>query len=329
MRDIPLKHLESCGLLEPVASGGRDERLWLDCDLASLAEHRLGDTTGPFGLTDARREDWQARATADKPHTLDRRNGYERCYWLLEGAERVGTIALSRMAYGMADARVSSLYVFPSRRGRGVGQRALERLGAALADQDCGYRLDTCWAWQRVLRFYLRRGLWVYMWKRELTLHWARALPRHLIEVTDEAVTLSAQAGDRRVVLATGRTHGDRLELDVPPPETWEGTPFHEVAWNADSTLSLALALEGRAMRRSPEDAERCRGADCGAPEALARKIEIWEAHDRAYGWKVETPRIPGLEYPSWAELEARWEAERAAFEAELAARHAGTPDQG
>ncbi len=35
------------GLCAPVEIGGAEERLWLDCDLASLAEGRLGDPTDP------------------------------------------------------------------------------------------------------------------------------------------------------------------------------------------------------------------------------------------------------------------------------------------
>ncbi|HEX4935896.1 MAG TPA: hypothetical protein VFV33_22100, partial [Gemmatimonadaceae bacterium] len=51
------------------------------------------------------------------------------------------------------------------------------------------------------------------------------------------------------------------------------------------------------------------RDADGGAPEALANKIVQWEAFDRAQGWHVDQPRIPGLAYPTWDDLEARWAA--------------------
>jgi ribosomal protein S18 acetylase RimI-like enzyme len=321
MREVPLEHVEQSGLVEPVEDTGADARLWLDCDLASLAEHRLGDPTDPRALTDARREVWEQRATLEGSGTVAERNAYGRCYWLLDGGERVGTVALSRMVYGFSDARLSSLYVFPSKRGVGVGRRALERLAATLGEKDFGYRLDTCWAWQRTVRFYLRTGHWIYMWKRDLTFSTRHGQPRPLVEVRDDAITLSAEAEGRRAVLAVARTRGDRLELDDIHPDTWKGTPFASVAWEAISTLSLALALEGRPLVRSQEAWEDARGCDGGPPESLAQKIEVWEAFDRAHGWSVETPRIPGLRYPTWAEFEARWEAEDAAFEAELAAR--------
>jgi hypothetical protein len=33
-----------CGMFVPVPLGGEEERSWLDCDLASLAENRFGDS---------------------------------------------------------------------------------------------------------------------------------------------------------------------------------------------------------------------------------------------------------------------------------------------
>lgn len=311
MREIPLEHLEARGLIEPVR-GVDDERYWLDCDLASLAEHRIGDATDPRELTDARRDEWARRVTLEGPSSIEERNEYGRCCWLREGAERVGTVALSRTVFGGADARLSSLYVFPSKRGGGVGRRALERIAAALGERRFGYRLDTCWTWQRTVRFYLRTGHWIYMWKRDLTFRARHGAPRPILDVSDDAVTLSAEAEGRRAVLAVARTTGGRLEIDEPPPDTWKNTPFEHVAWEALSTLSLALALEGRPLVRSPRHREDLGGADGGPPEALAQRIEVWEAFDRARGWTVETPRIPGLAYPTWAELEARWDAEDA-----------------
>lgn len=313
MREVPLEHVEQSGLVEPVDLVGADARLWLDCDLASLAEHRLNDATDPRALTDARRDAWQQKATLEGPSPIAERNEYGRCYWLLEGSERVGTVALSRVRYGVADTRVSSLYVFPSRRRTGVGRRALARLAAALGEKGFGYQLDTCWAWQPAVRFYLRAGHWVLTWKRDLTFTAAEGLPKPLIEVSDDAITLSAEARGRRVLLATARTRGDRLTLDDAPLSTQAGGPFAAVARLAESTLALALALEGRPLVRSRRAWADNRDADGGPPEALAQKITAWEAFDRAQGWCVETPRIPGLAYPSWAEFEANWEAANAA----------------
>lgn len=319
MEDVPHDAIVRSGLVEPVATGGADERLWLDCDLASLAEHRLGDPTDPRALTPERRELWVERATSDGCTSLAARR-YERCYWLLEGAVRVGTIALSEMTYGLADVRVSSFYVLPTLRGRGVGRCALDRLAAALAAEGFGFRLDTAWSWRRTVRFYQRAGLWVFMWKRDLTLVGGRGLPAPVVDVGEREATLAVMKAPSPVVLASARYEGDRLAMELAPKEIASDPALGDAYWHAASTLALALAMEGKPLVRSPEAWARCRHADAGAPEGLAQKITVWEAFDRAQGWRVEQPRIPGLEYPTWEAFEARWEAERAAFDAELAA---------
>jgi GNAT superfamily N-acetyltransferase len=323
MDRVPLEDVEASGIVARVAPG-RDERLWLDCELASLAEHRLGDATDPRALTDDRRDDWLARATLEAPWPLARREAHERAWWLVEDGARVGTLALSRALFGVVEARVSSFYVFPALRGAGVGARALARLGATLAARGLGYRLDTCWAWQRTVRFYLRQGLWLRMWKHDLTLAGGLGQPAHDIVVEPDAVTLFGVAGSERAMLARARTRGGRLALDGPSPAAFDETPFARVASHARTTLSLALALEGRCLVRSARHLVDARGSDCDAPEGIARRIEVWEAFDRAQGWRVETPRIPGLTYPTWESLEARWEAERLAWDAERKARTPG-----
>jgi GNAT superfamily N-acetyltransferase len=282
------------GVVTPVDLGGADERLWLDCDLASLAENRLGDRTDPHGLDEARRAEWQAKATTERPYSLAVRGKFERCYWLLEGGERAGTLSIGTSTVGTRSLRLASFYVFPSHRGRGVGQHALARVEEALGQNDLGLRLDTCWSWQRTVRFYMAAGLWVYMWKRDLTLSWDAQTPRPIVEIGEREATLSVARGADRVLLARARRRGDALELDEPPRKLQKDRRIGEAYWQATSTLSLALALAG------------------WPPEALAHKITVWEAWDRHHGWRVETPRIPGLAYPTWTELTARWEAELA-----------------
>jgi len=306
MREIPHDALLQLGLIAPVAPGD-DERLWLDCDLAALAEHRLGDATDPRLLTANRRARWAERATTDGEWSIADRT-YQGCYWLLEGGERVGTIALSHSIFGGADARVASFYVLPTLRGMGVGGRALKRLGAALGERGLGFRLDTAWTWRRTVRFYQRAGLWVYMWKRDLTLCWDRHTPRPIVEVGEREATLAVTRGGERVVLARATYEGDRLTLDEAPRGLADDRSLGEAYWLATSTLALALAMEGKALVRSPEQWEASYYADGGAPEALAYKITLWEAFDRAQGWRVEQARIPGLAYPTWEEFEASWE---------------------
>src|SRR4051812_35394861 len=136
------------GILSPVDLGGADERRWLDHDLASLAENRLGDTLDPRELDDARRADWTARATRERVRSLRHRSEYERCYWIVEDSERVGTIALSAMLGGRR-VHAASFYVLPPYRGRGIGRRALGGVQEVLARHDTDLRLDTSWCWQR------------------------------------------------------------------------------------------------------------------------------------------------------------------------------------
>lgn len=310
--DIESVHEElvRAGVVVKAALGGPEERAWLDCDLASLAENRLGDLLDPRLLDDARRADWLARAVDERPSSLARRSRYERCYWIVQGGQRVGTMALATTTVGIKSLHLASFYVLPPHRGRGLGRRAMANLMAALGKHGFGLRLDTSWCWQRTVAFYMHLGLWVYMWKRELTLCWdARTPPPH-IEVGEQTATLSVPVGDSHLVLARAHRRGDVLELEKDPPGLDMEKRIGEAYWHSGSTLALALALRGWPLIRSPEAWEQSYYADAGAPEALAYKISIWEAHARARGRVVATPHIPGLAYPTWDELEARWEAE-------------------
>lgn len=307
MRDVDHAAFLSGGLVEPVALGAEEERRWIDCELGSLAEHRLDDHADPLTLDPERRARWESLATDEPSPSLEQRS-YQTHYWLLEAGRRVGTIALSHGVYGGHDLRVASFYVFRSERGRGTGRRALDRLRELVAAQKRGLRLDTCWAWQRTVRFYLRAGLSVHMWKHDLTLRWDARCPPAVLDVGADAATLSVDVDGRPLVLATARRNGDALLLDEPSRELLNDARLGETAWDAVPTLSLAIALEGWPLIRSRESWERSRGSDGGPPESLAAKIAIWEAWDRHHHWRVETPKIPGLEYPSWEEFNRRWD---------------------
>ncbi|MFO0618870.1 MAG: GNAT family N-acetyltransferase [Polyangiaceae bacterium] len=292
--------LVRAGVVEHVALGGEDERAWLDCDLASLAEHRLEDRRGPIGIDAPTRETWQTRATTEPPYPLARREAYERCYWLLEGGARAGTIALATAADPTV--RLSSLYVFPSFRRRGVGRRAMHRVIEALAARALGLRLDTSWSWQRTVRFYFTLGGWVRFWRRDLEFVWDGAAPP-LLDVGHERATISARGAQGAAWIATARRRGALLELDVNPVVD---APFRE---RALGTLALAIALEGFPLVRSRSAWEESCYEDLGAPEALAYRIVIWEAWEKRHGYVVRTPRIPRLRYPAWDELESGWSA--------------------
>lgn len=318
MRDITHDAFLAGGLIEPVERGGADERRWIDCDLAALAEHRLGDDTDPLTLDAERRARWIATATAGWHDALEPAgSSYSEPYWLLEDGQRVGTVALSRTAYGFADMRVWSFYVTRSRRGLGTGRRALDRLREIATAETLGVRLDTCWSWQRTVRFYLRAGMWAQMWRHDLTLRWDARCPPRVIDVGPDEATLTVTHHGELVVLARARRRGDRLELDPAERALLGDDALGGVAHSAAPTLAIAVALEGWPLIRSQEEWDQHHQADGGPPESLAYKISTWEAWDRHHGWRVETPRIPGLEYPSWEEFSRRWEVEIAKFKAQ------------
>ncbi len=322
MLEAAHRELVRNGVIEQVTTGGADERMWLDCDLASLAENRIGDKHGPVGLTQARRAEWQSRVTLERAESLAVRSQWEQCYWLLEDGARIGTVGLATELLGGSLVRLSSLYVLPSLRGRGTGERAMRRLRDAFARHGLGIRLDTHWTWQPAVRFYLRLGMWVYMWKRDLVFFWDTRTPDPTLDVGPTGARLSIRTGDDQVLLARAERHEGRLVMDDRGErfaETSRDPRLGTGPWHACSTLCLALALHGWPLVRSQQDWDRSYYVDGSSPEALAYKITVWEAWDRKAGFAVQTPRIPGLPYPTWDELEAQWAAEQAQFDAELA----------
>jgi GNAT superfamily N-acetyltransferase len=303
------RELVAASLLEPLDLGGADEQTWADCDLASLAENRLGVAVDPRGLTSAQRQDLLARATVE-PCSLPSQRRFEACFWLLEAGERIGTVALESSLLGTRRLRLSSLYVFLDRRGHGVGARALRRLREGLATHRLGIRLETSWCWQAAVRFYLREGFWLHGWKRELSFSWEPNDPPARFSLSGDGASLSIGAGAGQIVLAPAERAADRLVLQ---DEAADGVDAHfrELQWRAPSTLALWLALHGWPLVRSSEAWRNPRHSDFGAPEALAYKIVVWEAWDRKHGFQVETPRIPGLRYLTWDELDTEWTALR------------------
>lgn len=294
-------------LLAPVV-GDQDERLWVDCELASLAENRLGDLADPRTLTEAQRATWRSRATREHLAPPSKRT-WDACYWILDGARRIGTVSLSRGTLGTRRARLGSLYIFTEHRGRGAGIGALRRVCDTFGQHGTGVGLETAWTWQRAVRSYLRSGLWVRMWKRDLDFVWDPDVPAPAITVADDTAALEVEQQGRTVVLIRASRTADRLVVDMGAPPDAEG--LSHLPWDALSTLSVALACRGWPLLRSPEHWEESRFSDGGPPEALAYRITMWEAWCRHQGWNVDTPRIPGLDYPTWEQLEEGWERER------------------
>jgi GNAT superfamily N-acetyltransferase len=301
-------------VLVPVGPDDDEQRLFVDFEIASLAEHRLGDKTDPRGVDKERRADWFTRAASnDSVFPLPRKTEwYRKCFWLLNEGKRVGTIALSEPmgSFGSAMARCSSFYLLPEFRGRGLGSRIMLRVLTALARHDFCLRLDTDWTWQRTLRFYRRLNFWVYHWKRDLDLIWAPNFPVPRIDVGLTEASLSVPRGNSEVALVRAYRKGDQLELERGPSELGKDDEIGEAYFCAAPTLALELAMNGWPLVRSAEQWEENYYADSGPPEALAYKITIWEAYARSKGWIVDTPRIAGLVYPTWDEFEARWARE-------------------
>ena len=287
------------GAFLPVTLGSPEERLWLDCDLASLAENRLGERLDPGELGDELRARWTARASEYRASPLARRSEYERCYWVLEGEELAGTVALSTDSFGRRDLTLASLYVRPGFRGRGLGSKTLGRIQQALQPEGLGFRLETSWCWRKTVDFYVRFGLWVAMWKRELMLCWAPRTPPPIVEIGASQASLSVSVEGERVTLLRASRAGDRLTLDYPREELSKDPRLGDAPWRASSTLALHLALAGWPLLRSEGDWERSRWADGGPPEALAYRIAAWEAWSARRGWLITAPRIPGLPYES------------------------------
>jgi GNAT superfamily N-acetyltransferase len=294
----------AAGVVSPLALGGAEEALWADCDLASLAENRLGDKTDPRALGDLLRAEWRERAITERWRSPAERN-FDACFWLLDGAERVGTIALSRSLFGSLRLRISSLYVLPTHRGRGAATGALNRVRAVLGKRRRGIRLETFWTWQSAARFYLQRGFWLRMWKDDLDFYAAPDVPPAIVHVDDGHASIAVDLGSEPIVLAQAKRAGEKLTFDVCDDRA--DVRVQDLIWDASSTLSLAIGLRGWPLIRSQRLWDDCQHSDAGPPEALAYRIAIWEALDRKHGFCVETPKIPGLEYPSWDELEARW----------------------
>jgi hypothetical protein len=296
-------------MLAPLILGGDDEHLFLSCDLASLAENRLGIQANPWMLRDAERLEMIETST-DGPLIRPSERISERCFWLTSWRNgdardplRVGTIAVSVWGLGMHSVCVSSLYVFPEFRRGGVAREVLDALRVGLGRHQFAMRVDADWCWQRSLSWYMCMGAWVRSWKRDLALIWYADALAPEVEVGSTEARLAVTVDGKRHVLIMGERHGDRLRI---VESLCEVDRVSSSFGDALTTFSVGLALQGWPLVRSDEDWERYSLSDAGHPEALARRIQKWEAWSRHRGWRVDTPRLPGFAYPTWSELEAK-----------------------
>ena len=288
------------GVVEPLADRPDDEHAWNGWELTSLIEGNFGQQIDVGALNDDQRAQWELRASWDHRPLRRPHSGYNLPHWLLEDGVRVGTIAFATMFKASALLDVTSLFVAPAFRGHGVARRALEATyRTALGAGASGLVLSTNWTWQSSVRFYLHIGMWVRMWKRALQLMWDPDLPAYQVEMGDSLARFLVETPSGLEPWLEAEPHGERLgwtELaafsalaeDEHPPEAWHDAP---------GTFALHLALAGWPLIRSDELWRERRYADGGPPEALAHKIEVFEAIARRHGFVVPTPRIPQVAY--------------------------------
>ena len=315
MQEDPREHvleahasLVKHGVLRRLAKDAAETRAWLDCELASLVENRFFVPCDPRAFTPAWRAEWSPIAVRDgtrlgNPHA---RVKYSVPYWILDAGARVGTIGLATTSNGAGLITVSSLYVYPQHRGRGVAGRTLHLAREALVAVGLdGLRVLTWWTWQPAVRFYLGLGMWVDNWKHELVFTSRHGRPEHRIVVADREATFGlAHEGNVEPLIRASRD-GDRLGwIESPRLRELIASGSRE-ADDAPGTFAVALATHGWPLIRSAEHWNDRHGwSDCGEPEGLAYKIELFEAIDRRYGFEIRTPRIPGLAYRDYDDID-------------------------
>lgn len=317
----------SAGAFLCPAVGPAEDRRFGHWDLASLAEGALGECVDPDSLTPARERELRIRLGS---HGRVYRNDdeYRRRCWIREpesadsnGAGRrrtrpgiVGTVAVDTWPIGAGALLVTSLYVHPVARRRGLATAVLDTVyEACRAEGLHGFRLDAYWTWQKSVRHYLNRGLWVTSWKHSLGFARLSYLPRYEVRAVTAAgdgarLTFSVAAGsgaatacgDTLVPFLVASSEDGRLRLretgeSVRPADERDAV---RLRFYARSTLALHLAVRGRPLVRGEEEwAMAERWCDIGEPEGLAYKIGIFERVAREEGWRVDSPYgdvVPG-----------------------------------
>jgi len=308
--------LAAVPLLRPAAPGSpAQRRLWRACELCTYLEYRFDAAPDPRSLTDETIHDWARRGLTDGEVPGDPADllGY-RPYWLVQDGTCLGTVAVMvrDLGWGQPCLWIASLYLFPEGRRRGCGTRVMAALeGAARHLGLGGLRLETAWPWQGAVRFYLQQGFWVANWKHGLSLVRYFADPPYRIRHDQGrmAFVIGAATADHARIAA--RRRGDTLIWEEHAPagnsddadaDADAGEP--ETLASPAPTFALWLAVGGWPLIRGPREWERrYHWSDTGMPEGLAYKITVFEAYTRRCGFRVDTPRIPGLVYPPWEEL--------------------------
>ncbi|GAA2811642.1 hypothetical protein GCM10010505_42230 [Kitasatospora aburaviensis] len=282
--------------LRAVAAG--DVRRFACWDLASLAEGELAEHVDPEALDPSAERELRERL-GEGGREWPGGELYRRRYWVLDpdapAGLPAGTVAVDNWTRGPGQLAVSSLYLRPSARGRGLAAAALDEIYRAATTEGLpGYRLEAHWTWRHAVRYYLRRGLWVVSWKRAIGLSRMPQLPPYRVREEGGRLVLAIADGPRGWVplLAAGR-EGRWLRLDETAAYRQAGGWVHGYA---RPTLALHLALAGLPLVRGPQWwAEAERWADIGEPEGLAHRIEHFERSARDAGRRpvVPAPVVP------------------------------------
>src|SRR5262249_14225428 len=144
-----------------------------------------------------------------------------------------------------------------------------------------GLRVPAYWTWQPAVRFYLGLGLWVENWKHSVVFRSDPRAPEHRVEVADRAARFSIvrRSGAVEPLIEAARGE-DRLGWAELP--ALRALRVEERIAHATETFAVALAVRGWPLLRTDASwEERFDSFDCGYPEGLAGKIEIFEAYDR------------------------------------------------
>ncbi len=271
---------------------GGEERRFALWDLASLVEGGLGELLDPDAVTSQAEREWRERL-GESGREWPGGELYRRRYWVLDEAGAVaGTVAVDNWTKGPGQLAVSSLYVRPQARGRGLAAGAMDAVYEASAAEGLpGFRLEAHWSWRHAVRYYLRRGLWVVGWRHALALARMPQLPPYRVSEADGRLLLlvADPHGAWTPILAAG-CEGGRLRLDETADYRGTGGWVHEFA---RSTLAVHLALAGRPLVRGPQWwAEAWRWADGGEPEGLAYRIEQLEQLEREALTRSRGPQL-------------------------------------
>ncbi|NEB01531.1 GNAT family N-acetyltransferase [Streptomyces sp. SID13726] len=223
--------------------------LW---ELASLAEAAFGECVDPDSLTGAGEKRWRLRLGPALRLGAHRQDDSRVRYWIRspEGGrdgEPLGTVAVGTwLPYGVGALHVTSLYVHPVARRRGLASAVLDLVyDACRAEGLHGFRLGTQGTWRETVRHHLRRGLWVTSWRESPGFARLSYLPRYEVEESGEGelALLVAGAGGRLVpVLFAGRAGG---RLCLRESAEYRRTPdrIDAVRLYARPTLVLHLAV--------------------------------------------------------------------------------------